>query len=105
MRKLSFLLGLGVGYFFGTRAGRQQFERIRSTSRAVWQDPRVQSGVQKVEDKVGQVARDQAAAVTDKVAEAVKSRIHSSASSADEAPVPPSVEDAPMRPTPPQPSI
>ena len=96
MRKLSFLLGVAVGYFFGTRAGRQQFERIKSTSRAVWQDPRVQSGVQKVEGKVGQVARDQAAAVTDRVADAVKARIHASASSAD---------DAPMRPTEPQPRI
>ena len=96
MRKLSFLLGVVVGYFFGTRAGRQQFERIKSTGRAVWQDPRVQSGVQKVEDKVGQVARDQAAAVTDKVADAVKARISGTAPSADE---------APMRPTPPQPAI
>lgn len=96
MRKLSFLLGVAVGYFFGARAGRQQFERIRATGRTVWQDPRVQAGVQKVEDKVGQAARDQAAAVTDRLADAVKARIHASA---------PSPEEATMRPTPPQPEI
>lgn len=114
MGKFSFVLGAGVGYLLGTRAGRQQFEKIKSASKTVWQDPRVQQGVQKVESKVGEVAKQQGAAVTDKVAGAVKSRLgsegrHSEASAA--APTSATTSDGtpdgsdPMRPTPPLPDI
>lgn len=75
MRKLSFLVGVGVGYFAGTRSGRRQFEQMRATGRTVWQDPRIQVNVQRVEDRLGQAARNQAAAMTDRVADAVKARI------------------------------
>lgn len=77
MRKLSFLVGVGVGYFVGTRPGRQQLDRMKATGRTVWQDPRIQSNVQRVEDRLGQAARNQAAAMTDRVADAVKARIDS----------------------------
>lgn len=83
MGKFSFVLGAGVGYLLGARAGRQQFEKIKDASKTVWQDPRVQQGVQKVEDRVGQVARDQGSAVTDKVAGLVKSKIGSEGRQSD----------------------
>src|SRR5690625_4219849 len=75
MRKFSFLFGVGVGYFFGTRAGRQQLEKVKAAGRTVLHDPRVQPHVQKVEDRLAQAARNQAAAMTDRIADAVKSRI------------------------------
>ncbi|HLS50304.1 MAG TPA: YtxH domain-containing protein [Actinomycetaceae bacterium] len=75
MRKFSFLFGVGVGYFVGTRAGRQQLEKVKAAGRTVLDDPRVQPHVQRVEDRIAEAARNQAAAMTDKIADAVKARI------------------------------
>lgn len=114
MGKLSFFAGVGVGYLLGARAGRQQFEKIKSASQQVWENPRVQSSVHKVEEKVGQVAKEQASAVTDKVAETVKSRIGGSSGSASSGSGSGSsnsstdrsgVGGSSMPPTPPQPEI
>lgn len=106
MGKLSFFVGAGVGYLLGARAGRQQFEKIKSASQHVWENPRVQTSVQKVEDRVAQVAKEQASAVTDRVAETVKSRIGGSSGSSSASPSSGSSgDDSQMRPTPPQPEI
>ena len=114
MGKLSFFVGVGVGYVLGARAGRQQFEKIKSASQQVWENPRVQSSVHRVEERVTQAARDQASAVTDQVAETVKSRIGGSGSStrpAGESGGSPSgssgngSHDGTMPPTPPQPEV
>lgn len=101
MGKLSFFAGVGVGYLLGARAGRQQFEKIKSAGQHVWENPRVQSSVQKVEERVSQVAKEQAAAMTDRVADTVKSRITGSSGSASGT----SGNGDTMRPTPPQPEI
>ncbi|WP_324650532.1 YtxH domain-containing protein [Georgenia sp. H159] len=105
MGKLSFFVGAGVGYLLGARAGRQQFEKIKSASQHVWENPRVQTSVQKVEDRVAQVAKEQASAVTDRVAETVKSRIGGSSSSSGSSSSGSSDDGSTMRPTPPQPEI
>jgi hypothetical protein len=105
MGKLSFFVGAGVGYLLGARAGRQQFEKIKSASQHVWENPRVQTSVQKVEDRVAQVAKEQASAVTDRVAETVKSRIGGSSSSSGSSSNGSSDDGSTMRPTPPQPEI
>ncbi|PYF97884.1 hypothetical protein SAMN05216184_11359 [Georgenia satyanarayanai] len=81
MGKLSFFVGAGVGYVLGARAGRQQFEKIKSASQHVWDNPKVQSSVNKVEEKVSEVAKDKASAVTDKVTGTVKSRMGGSSGS------------------------
>ncbi|TRW45220.1 YtxH domain-containing protein [Georgenia yuyongxinii] len=75
MGKFSFVVGAGIGYLFGTRAGRGQYERLKKAGSSVWTNPRVQQGVQKVETKVGDVARERTAAMTDKVAATVKDKI------------------------------
>src|SRR5690625_1482171 len=75
MRKFSFLFGVGVGYFVGTRAGRQQLEKVKAAGRSVLDGPRVQPHVQRVEDRIAEAARNQAAAMPDKIADAVKARI------------------------------
>lgn len=75
MGKFSFVAGAAVGYVFGTRAGRAQYERLKKAGAAVWSNPRVQGGVQKVEQKVGDAARERTAAMTDKVAATVKDKI------------------------------
>src|SRR5690625_7319381 len=81
MGKLSFFVGAGIGYVLGARGGRQQCEKIKSASQHVWENPRVQSSVNRVEEKVGQVAREQASAVTDRVTGTVKSRLGGSSGS------------------------
>lgn len=108
MGKFSFVAGVGVGYLLGARAGRQQFEKIRSAGQQVWQNPRVQTGVHRVEERVTQVARDQASAMTDKVAETVKSRISGNGGSTGGSGRSGSTggeDDDQMRPTPPQPEV
>ncbi|WP_454084425.1 YtxH domain-containing protein [Georgenia sp. Marseille-Q6866] len=110
MGKLSFFVGAGLGYVLGARAGRQQFEKIKSASQQVWDNPRVQSSVHKVEEKVSEVAKDKASAVTDKVTDTVKSRMggssgpsHSAGSSNGDASQ--TGVGGSMRPTPPQPEL
>lgn len=43
--KVLFALGLGVGYVFGTRAGRARYNQMKSAALKVWNDPRVQEQV------------------------------------------------------------
>ncbi|MFC7404061.1 hypothetical protein [Georgenia alba] len=75
MGKMSFFVGAGIGYILGARAGRERYEAIKRGGAKVWENPKVQSGVQKVEAKVGDVARERGSVVTDKVASAVKSKL------------------------------
>lgn len=110
MGKFSFLVGAGVGYVLGARAGRQQFERLKSASSTVWQNPRVQGTVHKAEAKVTDLAREKGSQLTDAVAGKVKQRISGttpgSASTPDSVGMtgstpPPGAPE----PTPPQPDI
>lgn len=73
--KLAFVLGAGVGYVLGTRAGRVQFEKIKGWASDAWHDPRVQSTVDDLESKATGFARDQGAALKDKAVDAVKSAV------------------------------
>ena len=67
--KAAILIGGAVGYVLGTRAGREQFEKIRSSAKSLWEDPRVQDTVSEATDFV----KDRAPEVKDKVGGAVKS--------------------------------
>ena len=76
MGKLTFVVGAGLGYVLGTRAGRAQYEKIKKASSKVWDNPRVQQNVQKVESRVTELARERGSAGADKVASTVKDRLH-----------------------------
>jgi hypothetical protein len=58
--KMLFVVGLGVGYVLGTRAGRERYEQIRKAAERVWNQPAVQDGVQTAKDfamaRVGDVS-------------------------------------------------
>ncbi|MUN05727.1 YtxH domain-containing protein [Agromyces luteolus] len=58
--KILFVVGLGVGYVLGTRAGRERYEQIQKAAQGVWNQPAVQDGVQTVKDfamaRVGDVS-------------------------------------------------
>ncbi|WP_182111435.1 MULTISPECIES: YtxH domain-containing protein [unclassified Actinotalea] len=67
--KAALLIGGAVGYVLGTRAGRERFEKLRSSAQTVWENPRVQGTVSDATAFVKEKAPD----LTEKVGGAVKS--------------------------------
>lgn len=72
--RLLFIVGLGVGYVLGARAGRQRYEQIASAAGKVWNSsavarPREQAVefVQEQAPKVAAAAADQASKALNKV--------------------------------------
>ncbi|MDP4585916.1 MAG: YtxH domain-containing protein, partial [Microbacteriaceae bacterium] len=65
--KILFLLGLGVGYVFGTRAGRARYKQMKTAALKVWNDPRVQEQVSAATDFVKENAPEVASAVSENV--------------------------------------
>lgn len=62
------VVGLGVGYVLGTRAGRERYDQMKLQARKLWNDPRVQKQVKTAE----QFARDKAPEVADFVSDSAK---------------------------------
>jgi hypothetical protein len=73
--KVAFVLGAGVGYVLGARAGRGQFERIKGWANDAWHDPRVQDYVQEVETQATEFAKQQGTALKDKAVEVAKQAV------------------------------
>lgn len=97
--KIPFILGLGAGYVLGTRAGRAQYERMRSTATRLVEQPFVRDRVEAASSRANAFVRRQGEAVTDKVADAVKERLFGSPSPApSSSPGAVEVGDAEVRP-------
>ncbi|MCL3860665.1 YtxH domain-containing protein [Actinotalea sp. K2] len=71
--KAAFLIGGAVGYVLGTRAGREQFEKIRAQATRLWEDERVQEGIADVEQRAGDLVREKGPEIKEKVSGAVRS--------------------------------
>ncbi len=56
--KILLVVGLGVGYVLGTRAGRARYEQMKKAATALWNDPRVQHQVNNAEEFVKDKAPD-----------------------------------------------
>lgn len=69
--KILFVVGLGVGYVLGTRAGRERYEQIRKAAEGVWNAPTVQQGVGTVKEFAAARVGD----LSDTVLDGVKSLI------------------------------
>ena len=69
--KILFVVGLGVGYVLGTRAGRERYEQIKRAAEGVWNTPAVQQGVDTVKD----FAADKVGDLSDSVLDGVKTFI------------------------------
>ncbi len=76
--KAAFIVGTGLGYVLGTRAGRQRFEAIKGWSRTAWQNPRVQARVTELEGKAADFAKTEAAALKGRVTESLRTAVGSS---------------------------
>lgn len=63
--KILLVVGLGVGYVLGARAGRERYDEIVRSARSFWNDPRVQKQVNQAEDFVKDVAPDVADFISD----------------------------------------
>ena len=61
--KILFLVGLGVGYVLGTKAGRERYEQIRTRARDVWESDSVRRQV----DRAGEFVRERAPEVVGQV--------------------------------------
>lgn len=59
--KVLFVVGLGVGYLLGTRAGRRRYEQIKATALNIWESEPVAWGRAQVHEAAGELA-DQAIA-------------------------------------------
>jgi len=65
--RILFVVGLGIGYVFGTRAGRARYNQMKNAALKVWNDPRVQEQVTAATEFVKENAPEVAAAVTENV--------------------------------------
>lgn len=72
--KAAFLTGGAVGYVLGTRAGRERFEKIRSSAQGLWQNPKVQETVSGVQDRAGGFLSEKAPELKGRISGAVSSR-------------------------------
>jgi hypothetical protein len=79
MRKRSFVLGLGVGYVLGARAGRQRYEQIVDLWKQLTGSPQVQGAADKTREAASAGARRGLTVVQRGVAktgEAVRDRLN-----------------------------
>ncbi|UFU03274.1 YtxH domain-containing protein [Ruania suaedae] len=73
--KIAFVVGAGVGYVLGTRAGREQYARIKEATKNAWQNPKVQEQVNAAEERVGSVMREQGSQMAERATGLVKDRL------------------------------
>lgn len=73
--KTGILIGVGIGYVLGTRAGRERYEQIRANASKLRRLPIVARPLDAAGQKMSDLVRAGGEQVTDKVADAVKERL------------------------------
>jgi hypothetical protein len=66
--KILLVVGLGIGYVLGTRAGREKYDEMKATLDKFWADPRVKKQV----DNAQEFVKDKAPEVAEFVADGAK---------------------------------
>lgn len=66
--KILLVVGVGIGYVLGTRAGREKYDQMKAAVEKLWNDPRVQQQVDNAQDFV----KDKAPEVAEFVADSAK---------------------------------
>ncbi|MFG2821167.1 hypothetical protein ACGFX4_17290 [Kitasatospora sp. NPDC048365] len=67
MWKVTLIVGVGIGYVLGAKAGRHRYEQIANAARQITENPKVQDAAGKAKQQAGAVAGRAAGAVADKV--------------------------------------
>lgn len=62
--KILLVVGLGIGYVLGTRAGRERYEEIKAAASKLWNDPRIQDSVDQASEFVSDAAKSVVSQVT-----------------------------------------
>jgi hypothetical protein len=70
--KILLVVGLGVGYVLGSRAGRERYDEIVAQAQKFWNDPRVKKQVNNAGDFVKDKAPDVADFITTNVKKVAK---------------------------------
>ena len=73
MGRIMFLAGAALGYILGARAGRRRYEQIKAGAERLWNDPKVQQGVDQVQGFVKDKAPDVQGAIVDGAKKAASS--------------------------------
>ena len=63
--KILLVVGIGIGYVLGTRAGRAKYDEMKATAQKLWNDPRVQKQVNNAEEFVKDKAPEVAEFLSD----------------------------------------
>lgn len=63
--KILLVVGIGVGYVLGTRAGREKYDQMKAAVQRLWNDPRVQKQVDHAQEFVKEKAPDVAEFLAD----------------------------------------
>ncbi|MFH8463464.1 YtxH domain-containing protein [Streptomyces sp. NPDC017991] len=69
--RLTFVVGLALGYVLGTRAGRERYEQLRKTARQVSQNPAVRNTAESAAQQGRQIAGKAFHVVSEKVGDRV----------------------------------
>ncbi|MET9605466.1 YtxH domain-containing protein [Streptomyces sp. NPDC006512] len=69
--KVTFVVGLALGYVLGTRAGRERYEQLKKSARQVAQNPAVRNAAETAGQSGRAFAGKAFAAVSEKVGDAV----------------------------------
>ncbi|NUK00473.1 YtxH domain-containing protein [Streptomyces lunaelactis] len=69
--KLTFVIGLALGYVIGTRAGRERYEQLKKSARQFSQNPAVRNAAESAAQSSREVAGKAFHAVSDKVGDRV----------------------------------
>ena len=63
--KILLVVGVGIGYVLGTRAGREKYDKMKAAVEKLWNDPRVQKQVDNAQEFVKDKAPDVAEFLAD----------------------------------------
>ncbi|MET9318855.1 YtxH domain-containing protein [Streptomyces sp. NPDC003038] len=69
--KVTFVVGLALGYVLGTRAGRERYEQLKKSARQLAQNPAVRNAAETAGQNGRQFAGKAFATVSEKVGDAV----------------------------------
>jgi hypothetical protein len=92
--KILLVVGIGIGYVIGTRAGREKYDQMKATAEKLWNDPRVQKQVNNAEEFVKDKAPEVAEFLSGS-AKKVVSQVSGSKAPARKAPAKPAAAKTP----------